>query len=116
MPSLTLKSLLVTISNYYTSAILRKVLPFFDLSPSLIPPQEFTGSSDEERDWISLQGQITADLQVFASQRLFLRALRNGGTDEKRVWRYRIEWVPDAVRESNDPESVTFMPFVFQSD
>ncbi|KAL8280132.1 hypothetical protein RQP46_007462 [Phenoliferia psychrophenolica] len=80
----TSEELLLSLENYYPDKVIKAILPFYS-----IPPITPTPSLEEIKEAF---GIITADGQVYASERLLVKALEDGGVPDSRLLRYRIKW------------------------
>ncbi|KAM0748013.1 alpha/beta-hydrolase, partial [Meredithblackwellia eburnea MCA 4105] len=87
------QDLMVQLYNYYPKNVVDKIVPFYEM------PKDDAGVEEVKEAY----GLITADGQVYASERLLIRALVNGGVDPQHILRYRIQWLASFMPEYSPP-------------
>lgn len=91
-PPTSVDKLEIELLNYYRADQVAKLLEHYS-----IPKDLHTSTKEGAKKLALLFGNIVANGQIYASERVFVKALLDHGVSPARVLRYRVAWKPKAA-------------------
>ncbi|KAL1407474.1 hypothetical protein Q8F55_006907 [Vanrija albida] len=101
-PPTSVDKLEIELLNYYRAEQVAKLLEHYN-----IPKDLDTSTKEGAKKLALLFGNIVANGQIYASERVFIKALLDHGVSPARLLRYRVAWKPAAAFTIFPPEIVT---------